>query len=156
MNIRKIVPVLAGGVAIALATLAAGGCSNDSNSTDTTAAAIAGITFLDAQSFHAFKTELTDEGTVPATAASVARKSQAVLELTDWPEAVKDDAKQLAELMDTMADELEKDTVDIEAAKTATSNAHNAWHEFSHLVWDTLQGEAGITGGEDGHDDHGS
>ena len=151
MKIRQFAPAVAAGLILATAGLLAGACSSDSS--DPNMAAIAGITYLDSQPFHEFEVELTDEGTVPATAATVARKAQAVLELTDWPSAVKSDAEKLAALMDTFADELEKDTVDIEATKKASTDAHNAWHEFSHNVWGELQGEAGV-GGDHGGDDH--
>ena len=156
MKIRQAAPAVAVGLVLAAAGIVAGACSSDSS--DPNLAAIAGITYLDSQPFHEFEVELTEEGTVPATAATVARKAQTVLELTDWPSGVESDAKKLAALMDTFADELEKDTVDLDATKKASTDAHNAWHEFSHKVWDELQDEAGVGGdhADDGHTHSGS
>lgn len=151
MNIRMLGPAAAGGLILGVAGLLAAACGSDS--TDTTAAAIAGITWLDAQPFHEFEVELSEEGTVPATAATIARKAQATLELTDWPSPLQSDARKLSALMDAFADELEKDTVDIEAAKKASTDAHNAWHDFSHNVWDHFQEKAGVSTGH-GDDDH--
>ncbi|MGD9932248.1 MAG: hypothetical protein AB7T37_00880 [Dehalococcoidia bacterium] len=151
MKTRQFAPALAAGLVLAMAGLVAAACG--SGGTDPSMAAIAGITYLDSQPFHEFEVELTEKGTVPATAGTVARKAQAVLELTDWPSAVESDAKKLAALMGTFADEVEKDTVDVEAAKKASTDAHNAWHEFSHNVWDHLQEEAGVASGH-GDDDH--
>ena len=79
---RKYLPAA---VALAVAAgLFAAACSDDSESDSS--AMISGISILDAAGFHGIDETINDDRDIPADAATVARKAQTIVNLTEWPE----------------------------------------------------------------------
>lgn len=137
-------------LALVSALLAAACGGDDAGGGD--AAIINAITVLDTAGLHDIDEAINDQQTVPANARTVARKLQAVVLLTEWPDDLADDAEALAGTLGELAAALDADPVDMARAGQLAAKAHDDEHDFSHAVWEHLYGEAGIAGEADGHD----
>ena len=150
MNRIPLAALTVGAVAVAAATAA---CGDYSDSDTSASAVISGISILDAAGFHAIDESINDDGEVPADAATVARKAQTIVNLTDWPDDLDGDADSLEGIFASLATELEKDEPDMTAAGELATQAHDGLHDFSHEVWAHLEQEAGIEAhDEEGHE----
>jgi hypothetical protein len=139
------VPLVAG------AGLFAASCNSD-DSGDGDTAVISAISILDSAGLHDIDDAISEEQEIPATAKATAQKLQAVMELTEWPSELEDDAEALSAIFAEMVTAVDGESPDLAKAGEAAKKAHDAHHEFSHDVWAYLYEEAGIAGGEgDGH-----
>jgi hypothetical protein len=134
----------------ALAAFAFAACSDDAGESGE-GDLIAAITFLDGAGFHGIDESINEEGEVPGDAASVARKAETVVHLTAWPDDLAEDAETLEGIFAALAESLEAESPDLEAAGQNAASAHDGLHDFSGRVWAHLHGEAGVELADDGH-----
>jgi hypothetical protein len=130
---------------------ACGGDDDDDSSGDDYTAVITAISFTSNAGLHGIDESINDAGEVPADARTVALRSQAVVEVTEWPDELQAGADELAASLGELAAALDSDDPDIEAAGAAAADAHDTEHEFSGEVWDFLYAAAGIEGGGEAH-----
>jgi hypothetical protein len=150
--------VAAAAAATILAASLFAACSDDDDAEGSGAAGstldvVSAIDFIDGAGLHGIDVSINEEDEIPASAASTARKVQAVTLLAAWPADLQGAATTLAGIFGTLAEALEAEEPDMAAAGEAAKNAHDAQHDFSHDVWAYLQEEAGIEAhGDDGHE----
>jgi hypothetical protein len=132
-----------GAAALAVLALAAA-CSDDGDGADASSVdLVSAIAFIDSTGFHDIDEAINDEGEVPPGAASDTRKAQAVVTLASWPADLQSEADALAQILDELATELEKEAPDLAAAGELATRAHDGQHDFSAAVWAHLRTEAG-------------
>lgn len=141
---RKTLLAAAAVVALGILAIFATGCDSTGNNTQNEAV-ISAINILDKAGLHDIDTSISNDKKIPATAHATALHLQAVVTLTDWPQDLKDPAKKLAALLDTMAKALNGDKPDLKAAGDAAHNVHEAGHDFSSAVYKYLYKQAKIT-----------
>jgi hypothetical protein len=138
-----------------VALVLASACSGDDSGEGSPAIEIvAAIQFIDGAGFHGIDESVNSERTIPATAASTARKAQAVVRLAPWPEELAHEAETLAQIFADLATELEKESPDLAVAGQLAARAHDGQHDFSAAVWRYLRTEAGqeVASAGSGHD----
>jgi hypothetical protein len=141
MNVRSGGLYLAGLVAVLMALVIAGCGSDSSNSNAEVASA---ISILDGAGMHEIDESVNSKKEIPPTAQNTALHMQTVLLVTGWPGDLKEPAKKMAALLGTMASTLDTPQPDMAKVGPAVKAAHDAWHDFSVLVWDYLAGKAGL------------
>lgn len=127
--------------AVSFAAFGLAACGEDKGSGGD-AALITAITALDNAGLHEIEVELQTTGTPPGDAQATALRMQSIVKLTEWPSDLKAPAGKLADLLGQMAAALAG--ADQARAKEATTNAHNAAHDFSFAAWTHLQKKAGV------------
>jgi hypothetical protein len=142
--------VLAAVALVSLAALAFAACSDDPEESGE-GDLIAAISFLDGAGFHDIDESINEESEIPGDAAAVARKAETVVHLTAWPDGLAEDAETLEGIFSALAESLEAETPDLEAAGQNAAAAHDGLHDFSGRVWAHLHGEAGVELADDGH-----
>jgi hypothetical protein len=108
---------------------------------------------IDTAGFHDTEDSIAG-GEIPATARSTALQIEALIRLTAWPEALEDQALELADTLNEAA--AAYDQGDAEAALPHAEAVHDGQHDFSAEVYVYLGEEAGVTELTGGHGDEGS
>jgi hypothetical protein len=106
-------------------------------------AVISAINILDNAGLHGFDQSIAG-GTVPPTAQNVVTHLLAIVKLTPWPDALKTQASNMAGVFQTYVQQLNTNTPDMTKLATASHNAHEGEHDFSHDVWDWTYKQAGM------------
>lgn len=106
-------------------------------------AVISAINILDNAGLHGFDQSIA-AGTVPPTAQNVVTELLAIVKLTPWPDALANQAKNMTGVLQTYVTQLNTNTPDMTTLATASHNAHEAEHDFSHDVWDWIYTQAGM------------
>jgi hypothetical protein len=137
------------GAPLAAAAFAAmfAACDDDGGSQE--AEVISAINILDNAGLHDIDVSINEEDEIPADARTVALHLQAVVQLTEWPSDLEDDAEALGQTFADLAAALEGEDPDMEQAGALAAKAHDDGHDFSGDVWAYLQEEAGIETAED-------
>lgn len=143
--------IITGLVVSMLAVSAA--CSSGSSGAKEESGVIAGVAYLDAAGLHDIDESINTNKTVPATARTVALKSAAVVRNTEWPSANKTAARNLADTMVALAEELDKENVDMAKAGELAHKMHEEAHDFTDAVWNELYGKVNLPVKPHEHDD---
>jgi hypothetical protein len=113
-------------------------------------AVLTALNYTSNAGLHGIDESINESGEIPGEARTVALRAQAVVEVTDWPDELADQADALADVFGEMAAALDGEAPDLEAAGEAAARAHDAEHEFSSAAWAYLQEEAGLEPPADG------
>jgi hypothetical protein len=111
----------------------------------------ASIGILDNAGMHDIDESVNTRKEIPATAQNTAQHMQTVLLVTDWPADLEQPAKKLAALFGSLAEALDTPQPDLAKAGPAVKAAHDAWHDFSHLVEYSLAKPAFAHAANGGH-----
>lgn len=141
-----------GGLVIFVLAVSAA-CSSGSSGAKEESGVIAGVAYLDAAGLHEIDESINNNKTVPATARTVALKSAAVIRNTEWPTENKTAARNVADTMVALAEELDKENIDMVKAGELAKKMHEDSHEFAEEVWNVLYGKANLPVTPHGHDD---
>lgn len=133
---------LAGAYALAVATVLAAAalfpsaCGDDDDhaasiAVSSNAEITAPLDFLDEAGLHDIETSINNKGEIPATARTVAIRTQAVVLVTVWPKGLQAGATKLAGIFGDMAKSLDGEKPNVKVAGPAAKAAHDGEHDFS-------------------------
>lgn len=106
---------------------------------------IQGITILDGAGLHAIDQSINTDKKVPPTAQTTYQHLEAITRLTAWPSGdLTQESNKMADIFRDAANALNTDRPDMAQAGKLANEAHEAEHDFSHKIWDYLQGKAGV------------
>jgi hypothetical protein len=100
---------------------------------------VATLNSLDAVGFHDIDDELQAASEIPAGALGSIRMARQVAVSTAWPEDLKEQSDALVASLQEMETALDGD--DLETAKGAATEVHDAFHELEHHAYPFLAGE---------------
>lgn len=121
-----------------------GGDEETSNDQDL----ILAVRALDEAGFHDIWVSITQDGEIPATAETTARKMQALVAVTKWPDELADGADRLEVALGEMAAALSATNANADQAGPSAQAAHDLEHLFSATVWEYIYEEADIADGD--------
>lgn len=113
---------------------------------------ILAINALDGAGFHDISVAINEDGEIPATAVTTARKMQALVKSTEWPDELGDGADALEQALSEMASAIGAANASPESAGEIAERVHDVEHDFSGEVWAYIYGETDIESGAGGHD----